>query len=132
MTVRQLPELVSRSETITVAGLSIKVQSGLSQQVSDEVKQSVAQLSPEAISTLLTMQGSVYYPLESANFGITRYAELIELGLVAQLSEEELTTSSSDRQYEFGVKITSLGTEAQSFLLSLISEFTRELPSAEQ
>lgn len=132
LTARQLPELVSRSETITVAGLSLEVQRGVSQQASDEVRKAVAELSPDGINNLLTMQGNVYYSLESVSFGRERYEEMIDLGLVEPLTANELDAAESDgREYGFGVEITPLGEEAQSLLLSLISEFTQELQSAE-
>lgn len=132
LTVRQLPDLVSRSETITVAGLSIKVQRGFSQQASDEVKQAVAQLSPEGISRILTMQGNIYYDSNSVTYARTEYKELIDLGLVEPLPEEELLgVGSDDRQYGYGVGITPLGEEAQRLLIALISEFTQELDSSQ-
>ena len=132
LTVRQLPELVSRSETITVAGLSIEVQRNVSQQATEEVRQAVAQLSPDSISNLITMQGRRYYFSESAAFGREEHAEMIDLGLVEPLTADELDDAESDdREYGFGVEITSLGEEAQRLLLSLISEFTQELPPAE-
>lgn len=136
LTARQIPDLVGRSETITVAGLSIEVQRGVSQQASDEVKQAVADLSPDSISLLLNMQGASYFASGYGALGRQQYAELIDLGLVVPLPTEELphpiSESGEVRKYDFGIDITPLGEDAQSFLLSLISEFVQELRSAEQ
>ena len=81
-TARQIPELLGRSDTVTIAGLSLKLSRGLRYQTSPEVKKVLAELSQEAIERLLAMASRSWWDVGSESHGRSENAELLRLGLV--------------------------------------------------
>jgi hypothetical protein len=126
--VSQLPNIISRSETLSIAGLSLKIRRGLTQQPSEEVKKSLSKLSPDDLKRLLNFN-STYCGEEYASSCRADYAGLTGLGLIAEVPESELNQQTDERgkRYGFGARITPKGKETQTFLLALISEFVQEL-----
>src|SRR5207253_2368384 len=92
--VTQLPNLLSRSESVTIAGLSIKIGKDIGRQVSPKVKEVISELSPEGLHRLINAPP---FPLPTVSAvadkpGETEYAELIKLGLMENIPTTELQT----------------------------------------
>ena len=130
-TIQQLPNIVSRSENITIAGLTLKVGKGLRQQASTEVKQVLSDLSPESIRNLLTSGESTYWDVEYEISARTKSNELLKFGLLEEIPKAELNDRKDSTKYGYGVRLTPLGKETQAFLFNLISEFAQELEQKE-
>jgi hypothetical protein len=126
LAMEQLPDVVSHSDTITIAGLTLKIDRSLQLQglePSAEVRQVLSVLTPDGIRTLLAMGEGKYYP--SSPTGTTENDELLRLGLFEEIPPEEL--SLGGHNYEYGVRPTQLGQDTQNYLLALISEFALQL-----
>lgn len=130
-TIEQLPNLVSRSENITIAGLTLEIEKGLRQQASPEVRQVLSELSPEGVRNLLTASEASYWNEGSTSYGRTANAELVNLGLLEEIPTDELNEPQGSTSYGYGVRLTPFGKETQTFLFDLISEFVQELEQQE-
>lgn len=126
---RQLPNLLSRSETISIAGLSLKIGKGLSKQPSTNVKKALSELSPDGIQRLLNLSSSSWWDVGSESTARAEYAELVHLGLMEEVSESEIraTNERDGKNFGYAVRVTAFGKETQTFLYALISEFVQEL-----
>lgn len=124
--VTQLPNIISRSETLSIAGLSLKVRRSLAKQPSEEVKQALSKLSPDDLKRLQNFN-STFCEEQYAASCRADYAALVGLGLLAEVPESELKKDRSGTPYGFGVRITPKGKETQSVLNALVSEFVQEL-----
>ncbi len=122
-----LPNLLSRSETITIAGLSLKISKGLSRQPSEDVKQVLSKLSAEGVRRLLNSSGASSWDVGNRGDGVAENAEIVKLGLAEEVAPEDLQDERGRRRYSYGVRLTPLGKETQGFLFALIAEFTQEL-----
>jgi hypothetical protein len=124
---RQLPDIVNRSETITIAGLSIKVREGLRRQATPEIARALANVTPDGLKRLLNTSSLSCWGADGADFGRKENAELIRLGLVEEVPKAELCSPQPGQDYVFGARPTALGRETQTFLLAVISEFAQEI-----
>jgi hypothetical protein len=129
-TAKEIPTLVGRSDTVTIAGLSLKVSHGLHQKASPEVQKAVGELSREGIERVLSLSSSSWWDKGSEVSGRSDYAELLRLGLVEEVSSSEVEVQNKRDKRDFGyaVRITELGKKVQSFLRSVVAEFVQELP----
>ncbi len=125
----QLPNIVSRSETITISGLSIKIRnSDIVQKPSDSVKTALASLSADGVKTMLNNSNGVYWNVGDESFGRKQYAELIKLGLYREVPPKELQErNKQNKNYGFGAEVTPLGIETNQFLIQLVAGFVQEL-----
>lgn len=128
-TARQIPSLLSRSDTVTIAGLSLKLSPGLRHQASPDVKKVLAELSQEAIKRLLSMGSSTWWDVGEESRGRSENAELVRLNLVEEVPAHEIKklNDRDQRNFCYGVRITELGRQTQSFLHSVVAEFVKEL-----
>jgi hypothetical protein len=126
--VTQLPNIISRSETLSIAGLYLKVRRSLARQPSEEVKQALSKLSPDDLKRLQNFT-STWCEEQYASSCRADYAALVSLGLIEEVPESELKTQKdrSGTPYGFGVRITPKGKETQTLLNTLVSEFVQEL-----
>ena len=127
---KSLPSIVNRSETITIAGLSLKIRnSGTVQQPSPGVKDILSKLSPEAVERMLNNATSSFWKKGDESFGRTEYTELIKYNLYREIPQKELSDPArfKDKDYGFGVEITELGKETRKFLVQIIAGFVNEL-----
>ena len=72
LAMNQLPEIVNRSNTITIAGLTIKIDRSLqlqNQEPSANVKKALSELTPEGIQTLMGLSGTATWLPQSADDG---------------------------------------------------------------
>ena len=121
----QLPDLIGRSETISIAGLSIKVGKGLRQQASKKVVAVLAKLSPDGLRKLVDRGNESYWDIGSESFAKTENAELVRLKLLEEIPEREL--KERNQRYGYGIRPTSLGKEAREYVLALLAEFVGEI-----
>jgi hypothetical protein len=125
-----IPSIIGRSDTISIAGLSLKVSQGLKAKASPEVQRVLAKLSRSGVERVLRMSESAYWDRVP---GRTYYkedtADLLKLGLVSEVSAAEIDglNAKEHRNYDYGVRQTELGKETQSFLQSVVAEFVEEL-----
>jgi hypothetical protein len=125
----QLPSIVSRSETITISGLSLKIRNNdIVQKPSDSVKNVLALLSADGIKRMLNNSTASYWDKGDETFGRSEYEELVKLGLYTEDSAEELAErNKQQKNYGYGVEITSLGKETNNFLVQIVAGFVQEL-----
>lgn len=128
-TAKQLPDLVSRSGSISIGSLSIEVERGLRNQASSEVKTALSELSPNGIRELLDTTAAYYSNPISGSIQDT-YDELLSLGLIEEVSQSQLQTLNPE--YVYGIAITSLGEDTKDFLLAVIEELIQEVAEAEE
>ncbi len=124
----QLPSLIGRSETITIAGVSLKVSKRLTQQASPKLAAALAKLSPQGLRQLVDQRGASLYPSENADRGKSEYAELISLGLAEEVPQTFQADSDRKLYPGFIVKLTPMGDEGEKFIYALLSEVVRDLP----
>jgi hypothetical protein len=125
---------VGRSDTITFAGLSLKVGPGLREKAPVEVQKVLPRLSRDGIEKILSMSsGGVYWDKPDAWRGREEYAELKGLGLVEEIPSDELDKKNADehRNYGYAVHMTALGRQTQAFLRSVVAEFVQHVTSQE-
>jgi hypothetical protein len=125
----QIPDIVGRSDTITIAGLSLKVGRALRRQASPEVQEVLARLSPEGLKRVLGLSSSIWWDQGQEPMGQADVAELLRLGLVEEVSSAELQERNreDEKNFGYGVEITELGEQTQSFLQSVVAEFVQEV-----
>jgi hypothetical protein len=127
----QLPSIVSRSDTITILGLSLKIGPQLRQKAPREVQEALAALSADGIKTLIGMgkgRGNDIHISSVVTSGRAPYAELIKLKLAEEVPGHARADPTSDPTYAtYVLQITPLGVQTNDFLLSLIAEFIDEL-----
>ncbi len=124
-----IPSIVGRSDTITIAGLTLKVGRGLKSKASPQVEKVLESLSKDSIAAVLGMPEGATWPPNSAASGRAQNAELIKLGLVVELPQNEIDdrNAKEHRDYVFGVRQTPLGKQTQVFLQAVVAEFVEEL-----
>lgn len=125
-----VPALVGRSDTITIAGLSLKISQNLHSQASPEVREVLAHLSKAGVERILEMGESSYWNKDTGSRGRELNAELIKLGLEVELPQTELDTRNQreGRDYGYAVRRSALGEQTQAFLRSIVAEFVQQLP----
>lgn len=121
----QFPDIIGRSETITIAGLSIKVGQGLKQQASGDVEKVLSNLSPDGLRKLIDNGNESYWDYGSETYAKNEVAELVRMKLLEEISGNELR--GKDKKYAYGVRPTILGKNAREYVLKLISQFVGEL-----
>lgn len=129
---RTLPGLLRRSEAITIAGLTIKLQGELRAKASPEVEQALARLSPEDIEELLNFRFVGCWDADSTNIQQIkdRYGRLVQSGLLVEVADMGRCASTQGVTYEYALGPSPLGVEAQKFLFALLAAFLHELGSA--
>jgi hypothetical protein len=131
-TAQQLPAIVGQSQTITIAGLSLKLQKGIENKPSLKVKEALSNISADSIKKLMTSNEASYWESNYTNSAKVENYELINLRLLEEIPYDQLNESTINRKkYGYGIRLTPLGKETQNFLLSLISEFVQELKTSE-
>ena len=124
-----IPSIVGKSDTITIAGLSLKVSQGLKAKASPDVEKALSNLTKSGIERVLEMGEASYWDQNSIAHGKERNAELLKLGLVTEIPaiEIERINLRDGTKHGYGVKRTELGKQTQAFLQSVVAEFAQEL-----
>jgi hypothetical protein len=125
----QLSIIINRSNTITIAGLTLKIDQSLDlykEQPSDEVRSVLANITPNAIRILLEhVQGPTCYLTTRDDPFIKQdkvdNAELISLGLYEEYKKDETNKTA------YCVHLTPVGITTQNYLYDLISAFLQSL-----
>ena len=125
-TAEQVPTLVSRSDSITIAGLSLKVSRELRTKASPEVQAVVAKLSRKGIEQVLALSEKSTWKPEDIENGREFTKELRALGLATELPPKELEALHAG----YGFTATELGRQTQAFLRAIVAEFVQELTAA--
>lgn len=130
-TAKLLPILIDRSDTITIAGLTIKVKESLRKQASPEVEIVLSKLDRVGIEQVLEMGESTWWDIDDSEYGRSKTVELISLGLLEEVSDGEIKENNLRRgnSHGYAVKQTALGLETQEFLQAVVTEFVQELGS---
>jgi len=125
----QIPSIVSRSESITISGLSIKIRNNdVVEKPSDSVRMVLAKLSPNGVKRMLNNSTAVYWDKGQESYGKEDYGELIKLGLYREVTPDELRErNTNNKNYGFGAERTPLGEETNNFLIQLVAGFVDEL-----
>jgi hypothetical protein len=130
-TAEEMPSIVGRSESITIAGLSLKVGAALREKVTPQIQAALAKLSGDGVAKVLAMStGGAYWDKGHETQGRSDYDELLRAGLAEEAPADQLEALNRQdgRSYGLGIRITSLGRATQSFLRSVVAEFVQNLP----
>jgi len=119
--INELPELIQRSKTVTVAGVVLEINQDLPEP-SEEVKTALAKISPEGVQELMRLSNESDYKNAPPSYIKVTYEELIKLGLFMEVPTENLK-----EDYIYGVQVTQLGRETQEYVYKLLSEFLTQL-----
>ncbi len=124
-----IPSIVGRSDTITIAGLSLKIGQGLRNKATPEVERVLAKMSKAGIERVLGMSESAWWDKGSIDFARAENKEIVALGLAVEVptSEIEQRNAADKRNFGYAVRITALGKQTQAFLRSVVAEFVQEL-----
>ena len=123
----RLPSILGQSESITIAGISIKVGARLKSQASPEIQGALSAMSPDDIKRLLPHSGSAYWDKNGFSYTKSENANLVRLGLLREIPTAELASN-----YGYGIELTPKGKSVQDFLYQLIAEFADELHMQEK
>lgn len=130
-TAEEMPSIIGRSESITIAGLSLKIGAALREKITPQIQAALAKLSGDGVAKVLAMSnGGAYWDKGHEEQGRADYEELLRTGLAEEVPGDQLDTLNRQdgRSYGFGVRITALGRATQSFLRSVVAEFVQNLP----
>lgn len=129
---RTLPGLLRRSEAITIAGLTIKLQGELRAKATPGVEQALARLRPEDIEELLNLRFVGCWDADSVNIQQIkdRYARLMQSGLLEEVADLGRCAPTQGVTFEYALGPSALGVEAQKFLFALLAEAASEMGSA--
>ena len=120
-----LPSLLARSEAITIAGMSIKLDKRL-QPPSPDVSRALEKISPQAVDLLLSHHTAFrIWDEQRVPEARAEMGELAELGLVKELPQGSVKDPQGKTMH--GVEITPLGQDVRRFLIELIAQFVKEL-----
>jgi hypothetical protein len=136
--VEQLPNLVSKSNTVTVGQFSLRIDKGLSHQLSPDLKKILEQLSGPEVIALIT--SNVHHESTALPHGITVNLKRnifwedqlgintpILLGLIKKGVYIKGETSSNDSDTEsVSFDISPEGIRLKQFLLDLLDGFRKE------
>jgi hypothetical protein len=126
----QLPTILGRSDTITFAGLSLRVSPGLRAKAPPDVQKVLPQLSREGLERIIAMSsGGTYWDKGNEADGRSEYGELIKLGLLEETPSDELEkrNAAEKRNYGLAIHMTALGRQTQAFLRSVVAEFVQQV-----
>jgi hypothetical protein len=119
-TMDQLPDLLKRSNTITIGDLTIILSRNI-REPSAEVKKVLSEITPIDIPRLMRIEQRVWL-LTDANDAKINYADLLRLGLLEEIPTQDLPENST-----YGVQLTQLGRDTQKYLSDLLLEFVDQL-----
>jgi hypothetical protein len=125
LAMNQLPDIVNRSNTITIAGLTIKIDQSLqlkNREPSAEVRQALSEITSDGIQTLMNLSGSARWLPQDADNGRRKNSEMVRLGLFEEIPLQELKDN-----FAYGVRVTQVGRDTQAYLYALISTFLEQL-----
>lgn len=120
-TLKQIPDLFSRTTNITIAGVTISVNQRLQYLASTEVKNALSDLSSDAVRVLVrTGMATMYSKTSLASFSNNEPAlkELADADLI-ELQIGNIN-DSAHRDYDVKWKVTQLGQHAYSFILEVV------------
>ncbi|MEZ4553976.1 MAG: hypothetical protein R3B59_08715 [Dehalococcoidia bacterium] len=124
----QLPEVLGRTKTVTIAGLTLEIDSrleALGVEPSAETEAALAALTSTDVARLMSFSSALSGTRRShdpAEMIRPLYVGLIDAGLVKELSPAELD------DFSYGVSLTVQGREAVTFLNGVVGAFVAELP----
>lgn len=121
-----LPGLVSRSEAITVSGISLKIDKRLQRRVTPEVSAALAKLGPDDLERLLSSEFLSWEGPVAQKTAEIEYGRLLEFGLFRRVEAREF----DDKTLKYGVKLTERGKHVRAFLFDLIQQLIGELKGA--
>jgi len=116
---KKIPSIIDRSESITIAGLSLKIEQGLNVRPTDTVKKVLSKISADGVKKLMNKKNSSYY--DSKVWPKRENEELFRLKLIEEIPKKELN------QHEFGIRSTLLGKECQKFLDVIMVGIVKQL-----
>lgn len=128
-TAELIPSIISRSDTITISGLSLKIGQRLHREATPEVEAVLKAIRKEDIELMLSVGDTSWWDRNGEAGARSRYKKLIQLGLLSEIKQSEFKflTPEEQRTRSYGVRITPLGDATRDFLRAVVAEFVREL-----
>lgn len=126
LVIEQVPNIIDRSQVITVAGVSIRSKEKLVNEASPRTKAVLSNISSDGLLTLLEIHDEVYWSKGDERVGRRKNSELVQFGLVDEIPDDEIRAKG----YSYGVSVTSFGSETQEFLVALMQELIRDIENS--
>jgi hypothetical protein len=126
---KALPDVVARSETITIASLSIEVGRGLRGKATPQVEKALAGIEPSEIPQLLNVRlPTCWMASEIQGIRVT-YGGLLRQGLLEEVDDQPLCAALRGNAGPGArvVRPTELGRQTQSFLFALVDQLVEEM-----
>lgn len=126
---KALPDLVARSESITIANLSIEVGRGLRGKATPQVQEALAGIAPNEIPELLNVRLPTCWTATEIQSLREMYAGLLRQRLLEEVDNPDLCASIRANAGA-GARIlrpTALGRETQVFLFALVDQLVEEM-----
>ena len=129
-TAAEIPVILNRSDTVTIAGIALKVGPLLYDQATPEVRRALAKASNDGVTQILRLADSQWYHAEEEKDGRAYMKEMITLGLVAVVPAADLakTNQREHEHYTYAIRSTERGQKTRAYLESVIAEFVHEMP----
>ena len=127
-TFNEIPNIIGKSESISIGNLSIKIQRGTTLLPSESVKAILKKISPHAVETLVSSNGTTeYFHTNQVLYGQQRFKELIQDGLYIEVEKIHLSYDDQNIQYAYGVQPTKSGIEVRNYLLEIMNGLIKEI-----
>ena len=106
--VKLFPQLISRSESISIAGLSIEINQKLERESTPEIKESLRMISPHLIDIITNIGDSAW---ESNMLTDQDWNELSALGLITR--------------DDYGYQLNEKGLSVRKYILEVVNELIK-------
>lgn len=120
-----IPEILENSNTITLSGISIKVNESLATKASPQVKSVLAKLSSDGLERLLETANTTGWDISDINLAKAENQELISLNLITEIPQSD---KNNDEKQLFQLQLTPLGKQTKRYVQLFVSELIKEVP----
>lgn len=123
---RLLPEVLGRSQSITIAGMSLEIGSDIGREAPDGVSEILSDLPPSDIRILMNFRGPTFWDYAG---GYRQHETLMQAGLLEAISQDELNQriERTGNNTSGGIRLTPLGQSAQDYLMAIVSSFVDQI-----
>ncbi|MDN5199927.1 hypothetical protein QQ008_01100 [Fulvivirgaceae bacterium BMA10] len=120
--IEHVPELISKSESISIGGLSIKINQNLQDKSSPEIKAFLKEISPADLDLILQLRNTIqrFSKEQYDEYGANEYKGLLNLGLA--IKKDTLREAN----HEVDIVLSKEGESVRNYLIEIINELIKE------